>query len=194
MATHGALFPRGDGQDEKGVGMRGPIKALLVCGALITPAFGVAGVTVAPAASAAAATSDSCSPTASDIHWGTVNGRATIMFTGQVECNFSGTSILVHVTLFACGSQQPKEKKGWLLADCGYGTNDQTFTPQEAGVTYSISAPASTEVFTGSGYYASLFNFTNNGGTNVGTSVFGTPAHCTSGSAGDTCTNTTYAS
>jgi hypothetical protein len=175
--------------------MRGPIKALLVCGALITPALGAAGLaTAAPAASAAVPASDSCTPTVSDIDWGTINGRATIMFTGQVVCNFSDTSIYVHGVLFACGGQRPEENKDADLADCGYGTNDQTLTPQEAGVTYSITVPASTEVFTGAGYYAPMFNFTNRGGNNVGTTTFGTPAHCTSGSAGHTCTNTTYAS
>jgi hypothetical protein len=191
--------------------MRGLIKTLLVCGALIATALATAGpatagpatagpATAGPAtagpttavlASAAAATSDSCSPTVSNIHWGTVAGRATIMFTGQVVCNFSDASIYVHGVLFACGGQRPEENKDADLADCGYGTNDQTLTPQEAGVMYSVTVPASSEVFTGAGYYAPMFNFTNDGGNNVGTTTFGTPAYCTSGG---TCKNTTYAS
>ncbi len=180
--------------------MRGLIKALLVCGALIAPALAAgpatagaatAGAAMARPASAVAATSDSCSSTVSNIQWGTVAGRATIMFTGQVVCNFSDASIYVHGVLFACGGQRPEENKDADLADCGYGTNDQTLTPQKAGVTYSITVPASSEVFTGAGYYAPMFNFTNDGGNNVGTTTFGTPAYCTSGG---TCKNTTYAS
>jgi hypothetical protein len=172
--------------------MRGSIKALLVCGALI--AAGLAAAAPAAASSAAssaagpaASASDSCTHVVENIHWGTINGQASVTFAGQVECNFSAPTILLHTSLFFCGSQQPENNKGWLLADCQNMTNNQTYAPEESGVTYTLSSPASTEVATKAGYYAAILSFTTDN-TSSGP-LFGTPAHCSSGSKANTCTN-----
>lgn len=168
--------------------MRGSVKTLLVCGALITAGLGapVLGA-AAPAASAAVSASPSCTPTPNNIHWGTVNGQASVTFAGQVECNSPTPSILLHTSLFFCGTQRPKDNKNWLLADCQDMTNSQTFTPEESGVTYMLSSPSPTEIATQTGYYASILNFTIDN-TSSGP-FFGVPAHCSSGTEGNTCTN-----
>jgi hypothetical protein len=168
--------------------MRGSVKTLLVCGALLSAGLGapVLGA-AAPAASAAVSASPSCTPTPNDIHWGTVNGQASVTFTGQVECNYSAPSIFLHTSLFFCGSQQPKDNKNWLLADCQDMTNNQTFTPEESGVTYMISSPSPTEAASQAGYYGSIMNFSID--NTASGPVFGTPAHCSSGTEGKTCTN-----
>jgi hypothetical protein len=164
--------------------MRGSMKALLVCGALVTAAFGAAGLaSAALAPSAAVAQSASCIPTVSNIDWGRIDGRATIMFTAQVECNYGAPSIYLHTVIYNCGGQRPEDNRKFLLANCAYGTNDQTFTPVEGGVTYTLTGPGSTEVFTAPGNYASQFSFIINGSDNG--PFFGTPAKCGSSS----CTN-----
>jgi hypothetical protein len=168
--------------------MRGTIKALLVCGTLIAAGLGaVAPAAASTAAGPAVSASGSCTPVAGNIHWGTVNGQASVTFTGQVECNSTAPSIFLHASLFFCGNQRPKDNKNWLLADCQDMTNDQTFTPEESGVTYMVSSPAPTEVATQAGYYASIANFIIDNTANG--PFFGTPAHCSSGPAGNTCTN-----
>ena len=168
--------------------MRGSVKTLLLCGALVTAGLGapVLGA-AAPAANAAVSASPSCTPTPNNIRWGTVNGQASVTFAGQVECNFPAPSILLHTSLFFCGAQRPKDNKNWLLADCQDMTNSQTFTPEESGVTYMLSSPSLTEIATQAGYYASILNFSiDNTGSGP---FFGTPAHCSSGLEGNTCTN-----
>jgi hypothetical protein len=179
--------PRGDGQDEREADMLGSVKALLVCGALIAAGLGAA----APAASAAVSASDTCTPTVNNIHWGTINGQATVTFVGQVECNYSTTSIELHTVLYFCGSQQPEVSKILLTANCQADTNMQTYTPEESGVTYTLSSPAATETATRTGYYASLLNFLI-GGSSSGPN-YGTPAYCSGGSGGRTCTNIGFA-
>ena len=164
--------------------MRGSVKALLVGGALIAAGLGAA----APAAAhAAGPAQDSCTTAVSNIHWGTVNGQASVTFAGQVACNYSTTSIELHTVLYFCGSQQPENSKNWLAANCQPDTNSQTFAPEESGMTYALSAPASTETATRPGYYASKLNFFI-GNSNDGP-FFGAPAHCSSGPDGNTCSN-----
>jgi hypothetical protein len=160
------------------------VKALLVCGALLAAGLGAA----APAA-ASAATSDSCTVTISDIHGGTVNGQATVSFTGQVECNYSAASIELHTALYWCGSQQPEARKNWLAGNCGNHTSMQTFTPEEAGVTYTISS--ATDTVTETGYYASELNYVI-GGSSHGPN-YGTPAHCAESGGSAACTNVEFA-
>jgi hypothetical protein len=168
--------------------MRGSIKALLVCGALIAGGMGAAAPAAAStAAGPAVSASGSCTPAVGNIHWGTVNGQASVTFAGQVECNFSAQSIYLHTSLFFCGAQRPKDNKNWLVADCQNMTNNQTFTPEESGVTYMLSSPSPTEIATQAGYYASILSFIiDNTGSGP---FFGTPAHCSSGPEGSTCTN-----
>jgi len=169
--------------------MRGSVRTLLVCGALIAPGLGAPGLGAAAPAAASAAVSagHSCTPTVNDIHWGTVNGHASVTFTGQVECNSTTESIFLHTVLYFCGSQKPENNKTWLIANCQADTNSQTVTPEESGVTYTLASPAPTETATRTGYYASLLNFVV-GNTNSGP-FFGVPAHCSSGPEGNTCTN-----
>jgi hypothetical protein len=160
--------------------MFGPVKALLVCGALIAAGLGAA----APAAASAASASDTCTLTISNI---TAIGQS-VTFTGQVGCNYSTTSIELHAVLYFCGGQQPEASKSWLSANCSAHTNMQTYTPEEAGVTYTLSDTETART----GYYASELNYLiPAGGTNHGPN-YGTPAHCTGGS-GATCTNVEFA-
>ncbi len=166
--------------------MFGSVKALLVCGALLAAGLGAA----APAAaSAAVSASDSCTVTINNIHGGSVDGHATVTFTGQVECNYSAASIELHTELYSCGSQQPEANKIWLAGNCGNHTSMQTFTPQESGVTYTISA--ATDTATGTGYYVAELNYLI-GGTNHGPN-YGTPALCSESGGTATCTNVAFA-
>lgn len=161
------------------------VKALLVCGALLAGGLGAA----APAAaSTGVSAGHTCTPTVGSIHWGTINGQASVTFTGQVECSYSTTSIELHTVLYYCGSQQPENNKTWLAANCQPDTNMQTFTSEEAGVTYTLSSPAPSETATRTGYYAAVLNFFIDNG-NSGP-FFGAPAFCSSGSGGRACTNT----
>jgi hypothetical protein len=162
------------------------VKALLVCGALLAAGLGAA--TPAPASAAA---SDSCTVTISDIHGGTVNGQATVTFTGQAECNDSTTSIELHTVLYWCGSQQPEASKIWLAGNCGNHTSMQTFTPEESGVTYTISA--ATDTANGTGYYASELNYFIPAGSSNHGPNYGTPAHCVESGGTATCTNADFA-
>jgi hypothetical protein len=170
-----------DGQDEREAAMLGSVKALLVCGALIAGGLGAA----APAAaSAAVSASDTCMPTISDI---TANGQS-VTFTGHVECNYSTTSIELHTVLYFCGSLQPEASKIWLAGNCSTHTNMQTYAPEEAGVTYTLSDTGNAQT----GYYVSELNYLI-GGSNHGPN-YGTPAHCSVGSLGTaTCTNVEFA-
>ncbi len=165
--------------------MFGSVKALLVCGALLAAGLAAA----APAASAAVSASNSCTVTISDIHGGTANGQATVSFTGQVECNYSTASIELHTELYSCGSQQPEANKIWLAGNCGNHTSMETFTPEESGVTYTISS--GTDTATGTGYYVPELNYLI-GGSNHGPN-FGTPAHCAESAGTATCTNVEFA-
>jgi disulfide bond formation protein DsbB len=79
--------------------MRGSIKTLLVCGALIAAGLGAAApaaASVARSTSVAGSTTDGCSATVSNITWETLDGKAVVTFTGQVECNSSATQIYLH--------------------------------------------------------------------------------------------------
>jgi hypothetical protein len=161
--------------------MRGSVKTLLVCGALIAAGLGAA----APAAaSVAGSTTDGCSATVSNITQETLNGKAVVTFTGQVECNSSATQIYLHTSLFNCWSVQPEESKVFLSANCGNKTNAETYTPEESGVTYTISD----ETAAVNAYYAPVLSFIING--TASGPIYGTPAHCSNGS----CTNVTYES
>src|ERR1700752_1521884 len=145
--------------------MRGSVKTLLVCGALI--AAGLGGAAPA-AASVAGSTIDGCSATVSNITQETLNGKAVVTFTGQVECNSSATQIYLHTNLFNCWSVQPRESKPFLLANCANKTNAETFTPEESGVTYTISE----EMPAADAYYAPVLSF-NIGGTTVSGAITG---------------------
>lgn len=162
--------------------MLGSVKALLVCGALIAAGLGAA----APAAASVASASDTCTPAISDI---TAIGQS-VTFTGQVGCNYSTTSIELHAVLYFCGSQQPEASKIWLAGNCSAHTNMQTYTPEEAGMTYTLSDTGNART----GYYASELNYLiPAGGTNHGPN-YGTPAHCSVGSgSAATCTNVEFA-
>ena len=183
--------------------MRGSIKTLLVCGALIAAGLGAAApaaasvarsTSVAASTSVAGSTIDGCNATISNITPETLNGKAVVTFTGQVECNSSATQIFLHTGLFNCGSVQPRASHPFLLANCSVNTNGETFTPEESAVTYTIS-DARPNV---NAYYAPVLSFVI-GGTTVGGVVTGgtasgpisgTPVLCSNGS----CTNVTYAS
>jgi len=176
--------------------VRGSIKTLLVCGALIAAGLGTAApaaASVARSTSVAGSTIDGCNATASNITPEMINGKAVVTFTGQVECNSSATQIFLHTGLFNCGSVQPRASHPFLLANCSVNTNAETFTPEESGVTYTISDARPTV----NAYYAPVLSFVI-GGTAVGGVVtggtasgpiFGTPVLCSNGS----CTNVTYA-
>jgi hypothetical protein len=169
--------------------MRGSVRTLLVCGALIAAGLGAPGLGAAtPAASAAVSAGHSCTPTVNDIHWGTVNGQASVTFIGQVECNSTAESIFLHTVLYFCGNQQPEDNKIWLAANCQPDTNSRTVTPEESGVTYTLSSPAPTETATRTGYYASVLSFIIGNGSSSGP-FFGIPVQCSSGPEGNTCTD-----
>jgi hypothetical protein len=161
--------------------MRGSIKTLLVCGALIAAGLGAAAPAVA---SVAGSTIDGCNATVSNITHETLNGKAVVTFTGQVECNSSATQIYLHTALYNCGSVQPQESHDFLAANCSNITNAETFTPEQSGVTYTISDERAAV----NAYYAPVLSFII-GGTASGP-IYGTPVLCSNGS----CTNVTYAS
>ena len=166
--------------------MRGSIKTLLVCGALIAAGLGTAApaaASVARSTSVAGSTIDGCNATASNITPETINGKAVVTFTGQVECNSSATQIFLHTGLFNCGSVQPRASHPFLLANCSVNTNAETFTPEESGVTYTISDDAAAA----DAFYAPVLSFIISGAASG--PIYGTPAHCSNGS----CTNVTYA-
>jgi hypothetical protein len=166
--------------------MRGSVKTLLVCGALIAAGLGAPalGAAAPAAASVAGSTTDGCSATVSNITWETIDGKAVVTFTGQVECDSSATQIYLHTSLFNCWSVQPEESKVFLSANCGNITNSETYTPEESGVTYTISD----ETAAADAYYAPILSFIKN--DTASGPIYGTPAHCSNGS----CTNVTYAS
>jgi hypothetical protein len=177
--------------------MRGSIKTLLVSGALIAAGLGAATPAAASAAGSskvAESTIDGCSVTASNITPETLNGKAVVTFTGQVECNSAATQIYLHTALYNCGSVQPQESHDFLAANCGNKTNAETFTPEESGVTYTISDEAAAA----DAYYAPVLGFVIGGKTIDGVptggtasgAIYGTPVLCSDGS----CTNVTYAS
>jgi hypothetical protein len=165
--------------------MRGSVKTLLVCGALMAAGLGAPGLSVAApaAASVAGSTIDGCTATVSNITQKTLNGKAVVTFTGQVECNSSATQIYLHTALYNCWNVQPRESHNFLLANCSYMTNAETFTPEKSGVTYTISD----QTAAADAYYAPVLSFIING--TASGPIFGTPAHCSNGS----CTNVTYA-
>jgi hypothetical protein len=161
--------------------MRRSVKTLLMCGALIAGGLGAA----APAAaSVAGSTTDGCSATVSNITQETIGGKAVVTFTGQVECSSSAPQIYVHTNLYNCWSVQPRASKDFLAANCGAMTNAATYTPEESGVTYTISDETAAD----DAYYAPVLSFIING--TASGPIYGTPAHCSNGS----CTNVTYAS
>jgi hypothetical protein len=132
----------------------------------------------------AGSTTDGCSAAVSNITVKTLDGKAVVTFTGQVKCNSSATQIYLHTNLFNCWSVQPEQSKNFLSANCGDMTNAETFTPEESGVTYTISD----ETAAVDAYYAPVLSFIING--TASGPIYGTPAHCSNGS----CTNVTYAS
>lgn len=141
-------------------------------------------VPTSPRALRGGSTTDGCSATVSNITRQTLDGKAVVTFTGQVECNVSATQIYLHTSLFNCGSVQPEESKVFLSANCGNITNSETYVPEDYGGKYTISD----ESAAADAYYAPILSFIENGiasGPN-----FGTPAHCSNGS----CTNVPYAS
>jgi hypothetical protein len=167
--------------------MRGSVKTLLVCGALIAAGLAAAApaaASVAGSTRVAESTTAGCSATLSNITRQTLDGKAVVTFTGAVECDSSATQIYLHTSLYNCGSVQPQESKVFLSANCGDMTNSETYTPEESGVTYTISD----ETAAANAYYAPVLSFIENGTASGPT--YGTPAHCSSGS----CTNVTYAS
>jgi hypothetical protein len=176
--------------------MRGLVKTLLVCGALIAAGLGAAApaaASVAGSAVVAGSTVDGCSATVSSITLETLNGKAVVTFTGQVDCSSSATQIYLHTALHNCGSVQPQESHDFLAANCGTKTNAETFTPEESGVAYTISDEAAAA----NAYYAPVLGFViggktvggvPTGGTASGT-IYGTPVLCSDGS----CMNVTYA-
>jgi hypothetical protein len=176
--------------------MRGPIRTLLVCGALIAAGLGAAApaaASVAGSTTVAGSTVDGCSAIVSNITQETLNGKAVVTFTGQVECASSATQIYLHTALYNCGSMQPKESHGFLAADCGVKTNAETITPEESGERYTISD----ETQVSDAYYAPVLSFIIGGTTADGAiiggtasgPIYGTPVLCSNGS----CTNVTYA-
>jgi hypothetical protein len=172
--------------------MRGSIKTLLACGALIVaglapPLLGAAApaaASVEASASGAGPATDGCSVTVSNITQETLNGHAVVTFTGQAECSSSAAQIYLHTSLYNCWSIQPRESKPFLLADCGYLTNSETITPEVSGVTYTISGTTAA----GNGYYAPVFSFVIDGAASG--PIYGTPVLCSNGH----CANVTYAS
>jgi hypothetical protein len=174
--------------------MRGLVKTLLVCGALIAAGLGTAAPAGASVTGSTSVTLDGCTATVSNITQETLNGKAVVTFTGQVECNSSATQIYLHTALHNCGSLQPEESHDFLAANCRTKTNAETFTPEKSGVTYTISDEAAAA----NAYYAAVLGFVI-GGTTVGGvptggtasgAIYGTPVLCSNGS----CTNVTYAS
>jgi hypothetical protein len=173
--------------------MRGLVKALLVCGALIAAGLGAAAPAAASVTGSTSVTLAGCTATVSNITQETLNGKAVVTFTGQVECTSSATQIYLHTALHNCGSVQPEESHDFLVANCGTKTNAETFTPEKSGVTYTISDEAAAA----NAYYAAVLGFVI-GGTTVGGvptggtasgTIYGTPVLCSNGS----CTNVTYA-
>jgi hypothetical protein len=166
--------------------MRGSVKTLLVCGAVLAAGLGAAAPAAASASgstSVAGSTVDGCSATVSNITWETLDGKAVVTYTGQVECNSSATQIYLHASLFNCWSVQPEASKNFLAGNCGNITNSETYTPEESGVTYTISDETAAD----NAYYAPVLSFIKNG--TASGPIYGTPAHCSSGS----CTNVAYA-
>jgi hypothetical protein len=164
----------------------GRIAVVVALAGAVTAAMGTTAFAATAAApnSVAAATTASCSATVGHIASGTLNGKAVVTFTGQVSCNSNAAQIYVHTNIFACGSVQPKESHKFLLANCGNKTNAETYAPEKAGVTYTISD----ETAAADGYFAPVLSFNINGIASG--PVFGTPVLCSNGS----CTNVTYAS
>jgi hypothetical protein len=177
--------------------VRGSIKALLVCGALLAAGLGAAApaaASVARASSVAASTIDGCSVTVSNITPETLNGKAVVTVTAQVDCSSSTTQIYLHTAMYNCGSVQPQASHDFLAANCRVKTNAETFTPEESGVTYTITDSETAA----NAYYAAVFGFVIGGQTVDGVptggtasgAIYATPVLCTDGS----CTNVTYAS
>jgi hypothetical protein len=168
---------------------RWPLGRIAVVFALAGAATAFTGATAlaAPAAASAAGstTIDGCSATVSNITEETLNGNAVVTFTGQVKCSSPATQIYIHTGLFNCWNIQPRESHPFLLANCGVTTNAETYTPEESGVTYTISDETAAD----NAYYAPVLSFNLNGST-VSGPIYGTPVYCSNGS----CTNVTYAS
>jgi hypothetical protein len=174
--------------------VRGSIRTLLVCGALIAAGLGAAApaaASVARATSVAGSTIDGCNATVSNITQETLNGKAVVTFTGQVECNSSATQIYVQTSLYNCGSLRPRASLDFLAANCWSNGNAKTYTPEESGVTYTISGEAAAA----DAYYAPVLVFVIGGtvgdpilGGTASGPIYGTPALCSNGS----CTNVTY--
>jgi hypothetical protein len=174
--------------------MRGRVKTLLACGALLAAGLGAASpaaASVARSTGVAGATIDGCTATVSNITQETLNGKAVVTFTGQVECSSPATHIYLQTALYNCGSLQPRESHDFLAANCDVNTNAETFTPEESGVTYTITG----EKAAGDGYVAPVLVFVLNGtvgdpllGGTASGPIYGTPVLCSSSS----CTNVTY--
>lgn len=167
----------------------GRIAVLLALAGAVTAVTAVTALTGTAALAAtaapnsvAAATTGGCNATVGNITQETLNGKAVVTFTGQVKCNSNAPQIRIQTNIFSCGSVQPKANHKFLLANCGNKTNAETFTPQKAGVTYTISE----DVAAGDGYFAAQLSFNN--GTASGP-IFGTPVNCSNG----TCVDVTYA-
>jgi hypothetical protein len=171
--------------------MRGLVKTLLVCGALIAAGLGTAAPAAASVTGSTSVTLDGCTATVSNITQETLNGKAVVTFTGQVECTSPATHIFLNTALYNCGSLRPRESLDFLAANCWPNTNAETFTPEESGVTYTISdAEAAADA-----YYAPELAFVIGGtvgdpllGGTASGPIYGTPVLCSNGS----CTNVTY--
>jgi hypothetical protein len=179
--------------------MRGWVKTLLMCGALLAAGLAAAGLgAAAPAAASVVGstgvvvtTIDGCTVTVSNVTPETLNGKAVVTFTGQVECSSSATRIYLQAVLDNCGSLRPLDTNNFLAANCNNRTIEETLTPEESGVTYTISDQAAAA----NAYYAPVMVFSLNGaagdpklGATGGGEVYGTPVLCSNGS----CTNVTY--
>jgi hypothetical protein len=170
--------------------MRGLVKTLLVCGALIAAGLGAAAPASASVTGSTSVTLDGCTATVSNITQETLNGKAVVTFTGQVECSSPATSIYVQTNLINCGSLRPRESTDFLAANCWGKSNAETYTPEESGVTYTISDEAAAA----DAYYAPVLAFVIGGtvgdpilGGTASGSIYGTPVLCSNGS----CTNVT---
>lgn len=97
-----------------------------------------------------------------NIHWGTINGTATIKVVGQLKCTGTVDSISTWaVQLSHCGSQVPQLDETWISTHCTSYAHVKDPFKASAGVTYNWSAPRPADVpVTATGYYIACMSFT----------------------------------